>query len=120
MLKILDLLNGIKNNKYTTIIGAVAIAYGVWYIWDESGDTKWGIGLILIGAGLLFAKDGDKDKNEEIENKLDSKYGYEQPRNMEFRYEEPDDYDGYPRDYPYNDREFEQFYNDNHRKNKKF
>lgn len=105
MTKLIELLNGVKNNKYTTIIGAAAIAYGAYEIFNEEGDNKWGIGLIIIGVGLLFSKDGDKDTKEEIEKDLDNKYK-NMNRNME--------YPNYPNGYPQDEREFEQFHRDNH------
>lgn len=123
MTKFIELLNSVKNNKYTTIIGAGAIAYGVYEILTEEGDTQWGIVLIIMGTGFLFSKDSDKDTKEEVERSLNTKYGYPKNGNMEFRYEEPSYFNNhYPNDYPHNDREFEQFYEDNHRptKNKNF
>lgn len=69
MTKVLELLTSIKDNKYTTIIGAIAIAYGVFEIINDEGDNKWGIGLVIIGAGLLFSKDGTK-KESVNENKV--------------------------------------------------
>lgn len=120
MTKILELLNGVKDNKYTTIIGAIAIAYGVYEILSEEGDKQWGIGLIIIGAGFLFSKDGsNKDQLEEKDespNQYSDNYNY-QPRNFERpqisrRHYDPEEYKqneswddggGSPYDYPEND-----------------
>lgn len=47
----------VKNNPFTTVIGLLLIASGFASLWWSKGFDMYNSSMILIGAGLVVAKD---------------------------------------------------------------